>query len=80
MSSYHIFIVSDSTGETASTMIRAALVQYSGKEIDITRFKNVRTEEQVESVVEECFQKQGIIVYTVAIPQLRNKIRDLAAG
>jgi regulator of PEP synthase PpsR (kinase-PPPase family) len=55
-------------------------VQYSGKEIDITRFKNVRTEEQVESVVEECFQKQGIIVYTVAIPQLRNKIRDLAAG
>lgn len=80
MSSYHIFILSDSTGETASTMIRAALVQYSGKDINITRFKNVRTEEQAESAIEECFQKQGMIVYTVAIPSLRNKIRDLASG
>jgi regulator of PEP synthase PpsR (kinase-PPPase family) len=77
---FTIYILSDSTGETAATMIRAALVQYSQREINIIRCKNVRTESQVESIVEECFQNRGMIVYTVAPPQMRAKIRELASG
>lgn len=61
-------------------MIRAALVQYSQREINIIRCKNVRTESQVEAIVEECFQNRGMIVYTVAPPQMRAKIRELASG
>lgn len=77
---FTIYILSDSTGETAATMIRAALVQYSQREINIIRCKNVRTESQVESIVEECFQSRGMIVYTVAPPLMRAKIRELASG
>ena len=55
--SYTIYIISDSTGETAATMIRAALVQYPNKDVSIIRCKNVRTENQAESLIEECFQK-----------------------
>ncbi|MFZ4403036.1 MAG: pyruvate, water dikinase regulatory protein [Pseudobdellovibrionaceae bacterium] len=77
---YTIYILSDSTGETAATMIRAALVQYTQKDINIVRCKNVRTEQQVESLLQECLEKQGMVVYTVASPALRKKIQDIAAG
>ena len=77
---FTIYILSDSTGETAATMIRAALVQYSQREINIIRCKNVRTESQAEAIIEECFQNRGMIVYTVAPPQMRAKIRELASS
>lgn len=76
--SFHIYILSDSTGETAATMIRAALVQYSNKDINLIRCKNIRTESQAQSVIDECFQKRGMIAYTVAIPQMRTKIKEMA--
>ena len=67
-----IYIISDGTGETASTMIRAALVQYSNQEINMVRCKNIRTEDQVIPLIEEA--------YTVVSAQMRSKIRDLAAS
>ncbi len=73
-----IYIISDGTGETAATMIRAALVQYSDKEIQMVRCKNIRTEAQVSPLIDECFERNGIIVYTVVSLQLRGKIRELA--
>ena len=77
---YTIYILSDGTGETAATMIRAALVQYSNKDINLVRCKNVRTETQAEVIVEECFERRGMIVYTVANPHMRTKIREMASG
>ncbi len=77
-SAFTIFILSDGTGETAATMIRAALVQYQKADIQITRCKNVRTEAQIEALVQDCFEKRGIIVYTVASPQMRIRIREIA--
>lgn len=73
-----IYILSDGTGETASTMIRAALVQYADKDVNLVRFKNIRTDQQVEPIIEEAFERRGLIVYTVVSPQLRKKIQELA--
>jgi regulator of PEP synthase PpsR (kinase-PPPase family) len=75
-----VYIISDGTGETASTMTRAALVQYSDHEINIVRCKNVRTEMQIDSVIDQAFANQGIIVYTVVSPSMRSKIRDSASS
>ncbi len=58
-------------------MIRAALVQYSEKEINIQRCKNLRSEEQVKSVIDECFEKRGMVAYTFASPTLRQKTAEL---
>lgn len=77
---YTIYILSDSTGETAATMIRAALVQYSSTDINIIRCKNIRTEVQAETVIEECFEQRGMLVYTIASEGLRTKIREFASG
>lgn len=75
-----IYIISDGTGETAATMIRAALVQYQDAEINIVRSKNVRTETQVESVIADAFENQGIIIHTVVSPQLKQVIQEQSAS
>ncbi len=75
-----IFILSDGTGETASTMIRAALVQYSDQEINIVRSKNVRTESQIEALMEEVHARKGIIVFTMVSPQMSKKVIETAAA
>lgn len=74
-----IFILSDGTGETASTMIRAALVQYADRDIQIVRCKNVRTEEQIASLIDDVFQQKGIVVYTMVSPEMRKKTLEMAA-
>ena len=76
-SPFTLFILSDGTGETAVTMLRAALVQYSQKEINIQRCKNVRSEDQLRVIVDECFTKRGLIAYTFASPSLRQKTAAL---
>lgn len=74
-----IFILSDGTGETASTMIRAALVQYAEQDINIVRCKNVRTEEQIEPLIEDVAARQGLIVFTMVSPQMSRKVVEMAA-
>ncbi len=73
-----IFILSDGTGETASTMIRAALVQYSDQELNIVRHKNVRTEEQIDALIEDVYARKGIIVFTMVSPQMSKKVIETA--
>jgi regulator of PEP synthase PpsR (kinase-PPPase family) len=74
-----IFILSDGTGETAATMIRAALVQYSDLEINIVRCKNVRTEEQIDSLMEDVAARHGIVVFTMVSPQMSRKVLETTA-
>jgi regulator of PEP synthase PpsR (kinase-PPPase family) len=74
-----VFILSDGTGETASTMVRAALVQYSDRDIQIVRCKNIRTEEQLAPLIEDAQQQKGIIVYTMVSQQMRRKVFESAS-
>lgn len=75
-----IYLLSDGSGETAATMVRAALVQYQQPDIQIVRCKNVRTESQAEAIIEECYERRGVVIYTVASPQMRMKIRENATS
>ena len=75
---YQICLVSDGTGETASVMVRAALVQYTNKKINLVRHKNVRTQEQVKILIEQVKKDQGFIVHTIVEDQLRSQITGMA--
>ncbi len=72
-----IFIISDGTGETAAVMIRAALVQYADQEVTMVRHKNIRSEQQLQPIIDEVFERRGLIVYTVVSAQLRRKIQEM---
>lgn len=73
----NIYILSDGTGETAATMVRAALVQYNAQEINIIRCKNLRSEESIMKIIDECFEKRGMIAYTFAGITMRKKIAEV---
>lgn len=75
-----IYVISDGTGETASGLTRAALIHYRDHDINIVRCKNVRTVDQFEALIDEVFEKRGLIVHTVASPQMRLKIKEQAAN
>jgi len=73
-----LVIMSDGTGETADLIIKAALVQYSGLNLRVVRYKNVRTEPQVTAIFEEAQIKRGIVVYTIVTKPLRDFVEKTA--
>ena len=75
-----VYIISDGTGETAMNMTRAALVQYEQMDMNIVRVKNVRSDQQIENLINDVFEKKGIIIHTFVAPTMRAKITELAAG
>lgn len=72
-----IFILSDGTGETASQMVRAALVQFHEGEMQIIKAKNVRTESQVESLIDDVIERGGMLVHTLASQKMRECVAKL---
>jgi regulator of PEP synthase PpsR (kinase-PPPase family) len=71
-----VFVLSDGTGETASIMVRAALVQYRQADITVVRCKNVRTEDQVAAVLDEAKEREGFVAFTVVSPHLKTAIEE----
>ena len=73
-----IIIISDGTGETASLMTKAAVIQFSDREISYTRYKNIRTQVQIEAIFEDAAARHDLIVYTLVAPELRKTTQELA--
>ncbi len=73
-----IIIISDGTGETASLMTKAAVIQFSDREISYTRYKNIRTQVQIEAIFEDAASRHDLIVYTLVAPELRKATQELA--
>lgn len=73
-----IYVLSDGTGETAMSMLQAALVQYHNSDIKIIRVKNVRSPSQIERTMEEVKEEQGFVVYTLVSKSMRELIQSLS--
>lgn len=71
---YHIFVVSDGTGGTAERALNAALLQFEGAKIEIVRRPGVRTEKEIQKIVNEAARVGGFIVHTLVTDQLRQEI------
>lgn len=74
-----IFAVSDSIGETAELVAKAATVQFNSGHVEIRRYPYVTEEEDVMEVVEEAKKyKNSAIVCTIVLPEIRKKLLELA--
>jgi regulator of PEP synthase PpsR (kinase-PPPase family) len=73
-----VIVISDGTGETASAITRAAMTQFEDKEIFFTRYKNIRTKEQIDAIFQEAAIHHDIVVYTIVSVELRAYIADLS--
>ena len=73
-----VIVISDGTGETATSMTRAAITQFQDKEIFFTRYKNVRTKDHLEAIFQEAAIHHDMVVYTIVSPELRLHIKELS--
>lgn len=67
---FHLHLVSDSTGETLTTIAKAAAVQYATVRPIEHVHPLVRTEKQMRRVLQEIEQAPGIVLYTVVNKEL----------
>ena len=73
----YIFAVSDATGKTCETVVQAALTQFSTTQIILETFSNVRTLKKIHDILQLASTVNGVIIYTMASPKLRQKITEL---
>jgi regulator of PEP synthase PpsR (kinase-PPPase family) len=69
-----IEILSDSTGETAEKVVRAAMLQYPHAGAQIRLHTRVRTKEAARPVLEAAAREGALVVFTVVSPELREFI------
>lgn len=80
---FHLHLVSDSTGETLTTIAKAAAVQYAMVRPIEHMHPLVRTPRQMKRVLQEIEQAPGIVLYTIVnktlAEELEHRCRDLKA-
>ena len=73
-SHFHLHLISDATGETLTTMAKAAAVQYAQVRPIEHVHPLVRTLRQLERVLKEVEQSPGIVLYTIVKRELIERI------
>lgn len=73
-----IIIISDGTGETATGISRATMTQFQGRDVYFTRYKNVRSKDQLDAIFNEAAVHHDLIVYTLVQAELREHITHLS--
>src|SRR5438034_3545643 len=79
---FHLHLVSDATGETLTTVARAATAQYTKVSAVEHIYPLVRTQKQLDRVLAEIEESPGIVLYTllddVLLQRLENHCRELS--
>ena len=74
MKNLHLHLVSDSTGETVTSIARACVVQFEGVEVIDHLWSMVRTKTQLEPVLEGIEAQPGMVVFTLLDKSLRHEL------
>lgn len=75
----YIDVLSDSTGETAEKVVRAALLQFPQPGARIRLHTRVRTKEVARPVLERAAREGALLVFTVVSPELREFVHGVTA-
>ncbi len=76
MKTFHVHLVSDSTGETVSVVARACLVQFNDTEPIEHVWSMVRTQVQIKKVLKSIKANPGIILYTLVDDNIRRGLEE----
>ena len=81
MSEFHLYLISDATGETVESVARACLVQFEHTEPVEHIWNLVRSQRQIEDVFADIEERPGFVLYTLVnteiIAQLQAACRRL---
>jgi len=74
--SFHLHLVSDSTGETTGLVARACLVQFDDIQAEEHLWPMVRSEDEVAEVIAGIQENPGFVLYTIVNEDIRNILED----
>lgn len=79
MSAITIFIISDSSGETALTVAQTAVSQFPAIEASYQRFPFIQTNSILEGILNLANKQHAMIFHTLVNGKLSQRVRDFAA-
>jgi regulator of PEP synthase PpsR (kinase-PPPase family) len=71
---FHIHLVSDATGETLNAIAKAAAAQFDGVEVQDHFYALVRSQRQLQRVMEHIQEVPGLVFFTIVSPELRQEL------
>ena len=75
--SHHIYLISDSTGETLDRIFLALKAQFENFDYQVNQFSFTRTETQIKKIIEVAERKKNsIILYTIVNNKLAKFLAD----
>ena len=74
-----VYIISDSIGETAEFVVKAAASQYDSEEVEVRRIPFVSDSARIIEILEEAALGNSAVAYTLVLPELRRVVESEAA-
>ncbi len=75
-----IFVLSDSTGDTAAATVRAALAQFQSYLVHVSTYSHVTDMRRIEALVRLAAKENAMIVFTLVNPEFREHLRERCSG
>lgn len=66
-----IYVISDSIGDTAESVVKAAASQFDGGHVILRRVSHVRNESAIDAALEAAHGEDAVIAFTIIIPELK---------
>ncbi|MEG1621484.1 MAG: kinase/pyrophosphorylase, partial [Oscillospiraceae bacterium] len=76
-----VYVLSDSIGETGTTLVRSVISQFSVSNLEIKRFPFINNTQTIQYHIEKLsreLDKQKLIVYTLINPELCRFVEEYA--
>ncbi|WP_100406766.1 pyruvate, water dikinase regulatory protein [Bacillus solitudinis] len=74
-----VYVVSDSVGETAELVVKAAASQFRGSGVEVRRIPYVEDKETISEVVFLASQAKALIAFTLVVPEIKEFLIKKAA-
>ncbi len=72
----HVMVLSDSTGRTGERLVRAALAQFQGTQVDLEIVPQVLEKERLLPIMRRASILESVVVYTMVSPELRRAVME----
>ena len=72
----HIYLISDSTGETVSIVARSVYARFENVKFQESRWALIRTNKQIDNIVSMIEKKPGLVLYTMINRKLENYLHN----
>lgn len=76
MKQYHLHLVSDATGDTIAAVARACTIQFDQVDVVTHKWNLVRTDRQLDRVLEAIREAPGMVMFTVVEEGMRRRLQD----